>query len=59
LLNTPYKQGFITSINTKKFPRGVDLKIIKQISRKKREPLFLLNFRKKAFEKWKKMQNPT
>ena len=45
----PYKYGFKTEIETEEFPKGLNNKIIKQISDKKNEPEFLRQFRQKVF----------
>jgi Fe-S cluster assembly protein SufB len=58
VINQPYKYGFQTNIEKEVFPKGINEDIIKLISEKKKEPLFLLNFRLKAYEKWKKMSFP-
>lgn len=57
-VNQNYKYGFTTKIEKEDFPTGLNEKIIELISEKKEEPLFLLNFRKKAFKKWKNMKFP-
>ena len=59
VLNQPYKYGFQTEIETEKFPTGINENIIKLISEKKNEPPFLLNFRMKAYKKWKEMDFPS
>ena len=58
LVNQPYKYGFSTNIEKEKFDKGLDEEVIKLISRKKNEPQFLLNFRLKAYKKWKEMKCP-
>ena len=58
LVNQPYKYGFSTNIEKEKFDKGLDEEVIKLISRKKNEPQFLLNFRLKAYKKWKEMNCP-
>jgi len=58
VINQPYKYGFETKIENEKFPSGINEEIIELISKNKKEPLFLLNFRLKAFQKWKKMKFP-
>jgi len=58
LISQPYKYGFRTAIETEYFPVGLNLEIVKSISLKKKEPEFLLEFRKKSFEVWKKLQFP-
>ncbi len=56
--NREYKYGFITDIESDTAPKGLNEDIIRFISEKKSEPEFVLNFRLKAFEKWKKMSPP-
>jgi Fe-S cluster assembly protein SufB len=58
VLNQPYKYGFQTEIERETFPLGINEDIIKLISNKKKEPLFLLNFRLKAYKKWTQMKSP-
>ena len=58
VINQPYKYGFQTEIEKETFPKGLNKDIVKLISEKKEEPEFLLNFRLKAFEKWKQMKFP-
>ena len=59
LVNQPYKYGFSTTINTDTIPAGLDEGIVEIISKKKLEPVFMLNFRLRAYKKWKKMTCPT
>ena len=58
VINQPYKYGFQTEIEMEKFPAGLNEEIIRLISTKKEESENLLNFRLKAFRKWKKMTFP-
>ncbi len=58
LINQSYKYGFNTKIENESLPFGLDKDIINKISLKKNEPKFLLNFRLKAFQKWKLMKKP-
>ncbi len=53
-----YKYGFRTEIESEVFPKGLDENTIRAISKKKNEPKFLLDFRLKAFAKWKEMPLP-
>lgn len=53
-----YKYGFSTEIETDSLPKGLNEEIIREISRRKDEPDFLLKFRLRAFEKWKLMDEP-
>ena len=57
-VNTPYKYGFTTDIEIEDFEKGLNLEIVRKISKKKEEPEFLLNFREKAFTSWLKMVSP-
>ena len=54
-----YKYGFYTNIESENIPKGLNEDIVKLISEKKGEPEFMLQWRLKAFEFWKKMKNPT
>ena len=53
-----YEYGFSSNIEEEIFPPGLNEEIIKKISKKKEEPDWMLKFRLKAFEKWKKMDMP-
>ena len=59
LVNQPYKYGFSTIIETETLPAGLNEEIIAIISKKKKEPQFMLDFRLRAYKKWKKMNCPT
>jgi len=59
VISQPYKYGFQTNVETEKFPIGINEEIVKKISDKKNEPKFLLNFRLKAYKKWKNLKFPT
>jgi len=58
LVNQPYKYGFSTTIETETIPAGLNEDVIKLISEKKNEPPFMLDFRLRAFKKWKLMNCP-
>ncbi|MCM2502946.1 Fe-S cluster assembly protein SufB [Aureimonas altamirensis] len=53
-----YKYGFETKIEMDLAPKGLNEDIIAFISRKKDEPQWMLDWRLKAFERWKTMENP-
>ena len=53
-----YKYGFTTDIETESFPKGLTEDTVRAISAKKEEPPFLLEFRLKAFRKWKELEEP-
>ncbi|MGL6204835.1 MAG: Fe-S cluster assembly protein SufB, partial [Giesbergeria sp.] len=57
-LHTPYPHGFSTDIESDSLPPGLDEDTIRAISRKKREPAFLLQWRLAAFERWRSMAPP-
>ena len=56
--NSEYKYGFKTDIDEFRLPNGINEDIIKSISEIKDEPKWLLDFRLKAYHKWKKMNEP-
>nr|YP_010537732.1 sufB protein [Tenuicylindrus belgicus]UYC31649.1 sufB protein [Tenuicylindrus belgicus] len=58
LVNQPYKYGFSTNIDTDTIKKGLNEDIIRTISQKKNEPKFMLDFRLKAYKKWKRMVCP-
>jgi Fe-S cluster assembly protein SufB len=53
-----YKYGFTTDIESDKISKGLNEDVIRLISKKKNEPGWLLQYRLKAFDSWKKMQEP-
>lgn len=53
-----YKYGFTTNIESDKIPKGLNEDVIRIISQKKNEPEWLLDYRLKAFQSWKKMDEP-
>jgi Fe-S cluster assembly protein SufB len=52
------KYGFVTDIEEDRLPPGLDENTIRFISAKKEEPEWMLEFRLKAFQTWKKMKEP-
>ena len=58
LTSGEYKYGFTTDIETEVVPMGINEEIIRLISAKKEEPAWLLEFRLKAYRKWKTMEMP-
>lgn len=58
-LNSDYKYGFFTDIETEVFPKGLDEGIIHLISQKKNEPPWLLDFRLKAYRHWLTLKTPS
>ncbi len=53
-----YKWGFVTEIEADSIPKGLNEEIVRLISSKKNEPEWLLEWRLKAFEHWKKLEEP-
>jgi Fe-S cluster assembly protein SufB len=58
LVNQTYQYGFSTNIEKDIIDKGLNEETIKLISKKKKETKFLLDFRLKAFKKWKQMTEP-
>lgn len=54
-----YKYGFHTDIDSDFLPKGINEKLIYLISKKKKEPKWLLDLRLKAFKLWEKMSPPS
>ena len=57
-MTVEYKYGFTTEIETESIPKGLTEETVRIISAKKNEPEFMLEFRLKAFRKWKEMVEP-
>ena len=57
--SSEYKYGFKTEVDTDSLPPGLSEDTIRQISQKKEEPAYMLEWRLKAFEKWQQMKEPT
>ena len=57
-ISKPYKYGFSTQLDIDTIEKGLNEDIIRLISGKKKEPKFMLNFRLKAFKKWKSLKSP-
>jgi Fe-S cluster assembly protein SufB len=58
LVGQKYRHGFVTDIESDTVPPGLDEDVIRLISRKKKEPAFLLEWRLKAFRHWLTMKEP-
>ena len=59
IANKKYEYGFETNIEQEYIAKGINEDIIRLISKKREEPEWLLEFRLKAFKKWKTMEIPT
>ena len=53
-----YEYGFYTDIKSETFPIGLNQNIIKAISQKKNEPLWMTEWRLDAYQIWKEMKEP-
>ena len=53
-----YKYGFTTDVNSDRAPKGLNEDIVRLISKKKKEPKWLLDWRLRAFKTWTKMKEP-
>ena len=58
-LSSQYKHGFVTDIPTQTLEPGLNVDKIKQISKIKNEPEFMLNWRLQAFEHWLTLKEPS
>jgi Fe-S cluster assembly protein SufB len=57
-ISTEYKYGFVTDIQADNAPKGLNEGIIRFISAKKNEPVWMLNYRLTAFRHWLTMEEP-
>ena len=58
LVDRKYRHGFVTDIESETVPPGLDEDIVRLLSRKKREPQFMLDWRLKAYRHWLTMKEP-
>src|SRR5690606_20323841 len=58
-LDREYEAGFVTDIETVSLPPGLSEDTIRQLSAKKKEPEFLLEWRLNAYRQWLEMKPPT
>src|SRR5713101_1073291 len=54
-----YKYGFVSDLDEEKAPRGLNEDIVRLISRKKKEPEWMTEWRLRAFRHWLTMKEPT
>ena len=57
-VNTDYKYGFVTDVESDSLPPGLNEGVVRAISARKKEPAFLLEWRLKAFRHWLTMKEP-
>jgi Fe-S cluster assembly protein SufB len=58
ITQSEYKYGFVTDIENEQSPIGLSEETVRFISAKKNEPEWMLAWRLKAYEQWKKMSEP-
>jgi len=54
-----YKFGFKTEIDSDTLPKGLNERVIREISHRKEEPESVLDFRMEAYRRWLEMKEPT
>ena len=54
-----YKHGFFTELDEDMAPKGLNEDIVRLISRKKKEPEWMLEWRLRAYRHWLTMKEPT
>ena len=54
-----YEYGFTTDVKTDIIDSGLNEEVIREISRRKEEPEWMLNFRLKAYRHWLTLKQPT
>ncbi|MCC6484686.1 MAG: Fe-S cluster assembly protein SufB [Armatimonadetes bacterium] len=59
LAEREYKWGFVTDIEAKTLPKGLNEDIVRQISALKEEPDWMAEWRLKAYRHWVTMSEPT
>ena len=57
-LDKKYEAGFTTNVESDTLPPGLNENTVRQISKIKKEPKWLLEFRLKAFDRWKILKKP-
>ena len=59
MIGEEYKYGFTTDVEYEDFPKGLNEEIIRFLSKKKKEPEWMTEFRLKAYRGWKEMEEPS
>ena len=57
-IDKKYDAGFTTNVEAETLPPGLDENTVRKISQIKKEPEWLLEFRLKAFRRWKVLKKP-
>ena len=58
LIKSDYKYGFVTDIDSDTIPPGLNESTIHQICAKKNEPIWMQQWRLKAYKRWLTMKDP-
>lgn len=58
ITESEYEFGFSTEVESESIPKGLNEDTVRLISSKKNEPDWMLDFRLRAFRKWKTMKMP-
>jgi len=58
VINSEYRYGFTTNVESESLPKGLSEDIVRRIWEIKEEPDWMLEFRLNAFRKWKAMEMP-
>lgn len=58
VIDKKYEYGFVTAIESDSIAAGLSEDTIRQISKKKNEPEFMLNWRLRAYQHWLTMEAP-
>jgi Fe-S cluster assembly protein SufB len=56
--NREYQYGFHSDIEMDALPKGLSEDVVREISKRKKEPEFMLEFRLAAYHNWLKMESP-
>ena len=58
LIGDRYKYGFTTDVESESFPPGLNEDVITALSKKKKEPEYMLKWRLKAYKHWLTLEEP-
>jgi Fe-S cluster assembly protein SufB len=58
LIGREYAAGFVTDIEQDTIPPGLSEDVVREISKRKNEPAFMLDWRLKAYKRWLTMKEP-
>ncbi len=58
LIGREYAAGFVTDIEQDTLPPGLNEDVVREISKRKNEPAFMLEWRLKAYRRWLTMKEP-